>query len=226
MQLASPRAGVRACLWRKAFTAYTDKPGQKWPGFFASDKHRVITGGEFAPLTPPRLPTQPAVVPGPFHPLVEQWKTLSGPVTWSIPDSADGAVSFLAPLDIDGVTVADFALRGGAYEKRPDAAVMLQLEVGMSGMRTRIPLSRIDWRPISPIHKNPDRSILRGSHVHLFARNWLELEQRMRRNNLPVATALPGEVASYAALLDLAKGVFRIANVHIIPEPEWSPTLL
>lgn len=147
-------------------------------------------------------------------------------MTWSSPDTADGAIRFLAPLEIDGVTVADFALRGGAYEKRPDAAVMLQLEIGVPGLRTRTPLIRIDWRPISPVHKNPDRTILRGDHVHTFEGNWLEAEQRMRTGSLPVAVGLPSEVASYADLLDLAKSVFRISNIESIPEPEWSATLL
>jgi hypothetical protein len=165
-------------------------------------------------------------VPGPFHPLVEQWKRLSSPVNWSLPDASDGQIGFLASLDIEGVTVVDFALRGTAYEHRVDAAVTLQLEIGAPGIRTRTPLMRVDWRPISLQHRNPDRSILVGDHVHPFDLNWLEVEQRMRRHNLPYAASMPHPTESYLGLLDAAKAVFRISNIDIVPPPEWSPKLI
>jgi hypothetical protein len=165
-------------------------------------------------------------VPGPFHPLVEQWKLLSGPVSWSLPNSGDGQVGFLVPLEIEGVTVVDFALRGIAYEQRVDAAVTFQLEIGTPGVRTRTPLIRLDWRPISLQHRNPDRTMLVGDHVHPFDLNWLEVEQRMRRHNLPYAAPLSQAVDSYGALIDAARTVFRISNVEIIPPPEWSPKLI
>lgn len=165
-------------------------------------------------------------MPGPFHPLVEQWKLLSSPVSWSLPDPVDGQVGFLSPLEIEGVTVVDFALRGIAYEQRIDAAVTFQLEIGIPGARTRTPLIRLDWRPISLQHRNPDRTMLVGDHVHPFDLNWLEVEQRMRRHNLPYAIPLPHAVGSYGALLDAAASVFRISNVKIIPSPEWSPKLI
>ena len=165
-------------------------------------------------------------MPGPFHPLVEQWKLLSRPVSWSLPSTVDGQISFLAALDIDGVTVVDFALRGIAYEQRVDAAVTLQLEIGSPGVRTRTPLIRLDWRPISLQHRNPDRTMVVGDHVHPFDLNWLEAEQRMRRHNLPFAVPLSPVIGSYGALLDAARSVFRISNVDSIPPPEWSPKLI
>lgn len=130
------------------------------------------------------------------------------------------------PLEIEGITVVDFALRGIAYEHRMDAAVTFQLEIGTPGVRTRTPLIRLDWRPISLQHRNPDRTMLIGDHVHPFDLNWLEVEQRMRRHNLPWAAPFPHAVESYGALLDAAKAVFRISNIDIIPPPEWSPKLI
>lgn len=165
-------------------------------------------------------------MPGPFHPLIEQWKTIAGPVQWSSPsDPDDGHIGFLVPLEIEGVVIADFALRGGAYEPLQDQALMLQLEIGTPGIRSRTPLVRLDWRPRSPLHKNPDKTMLGGTHIHPFDFNWLEKEQRMRAGNLPFAEKIP-EIHTFSAVLDYAKNLFRINNIDDIPVPEWSPKLL
>ncbi|HEX7823027.1 MAG TPA: hypothetical protein VF463_20700 [Sphingobium sp.] len=164
-------------------------------------------------------------LPGPFHPLVEEWKAIAAPVQWSVPDPSDGAVNFLVPLDINGVTIEGFFLRGRAYESSPDRDVMFQLEV-TAGMRTRIPLRRINWLPRSGRHKNPDKIEITGSHEHPFESNWIESEQRMRVGNLPWAVAVPGGVDTYASLLDFTADKFRIQNITAIPQPEWSAKLL
>jgi len=164
-------------------------------------------------------------LPGPFHPLLEEWKAIAAPVEWSRPDASDGAVYFLAPLDIAGITIESFFLRGRAYESSPDRDVMLQLEIA-DGVRKRTPLRRVEWRPRSGLHKNPDKTHVVGSHEHPFEPNWLENEQRMRAGNLPWAEAVPESVSSFARLLDFTADKFRIAKITTIPEPEWSAKLL
>lgn len=165
-------------------------------------------------------------MPGPYHPLVENWKSIAAPVEWSSPpDPDDGWIGFLVPLELGGVVVAELGLRGAAYGHIADAAVMLQLEIGMAGKRSRQPLIRIDWKPKNDGHRNPDRRILLGTHAHMFSENWLEKEQRMRTGNLPWAEK-PHDINTFAELLDYAKILFRISNIDDIPEPEWSPKLI
>jgi len=164
-------------------------------------------------------------MPGPYHPLVEQWKTIAGTVEWSSPLAPeDGAIDFLVPLDIGETTVGGLALRGKAYGHLPDRAVTFQLEIGQDGMRTRVPLVRLDWRPLSPYHQNPDKTRIDGTHIHTFEANWLEGEQRMRRGNLPYAKKI-AEIHAFKDVLDYAKNLFRINGVESVPVPEWSSTL-
>lgn len=165
-------------------------------------------------------------MPGPYHPLVESWKSIAAPIEWSSPpDPDDGGIGFLVPLELRGVVVAELALRGAAYGHIADSAVTLQLEVGMLGKRTRIPLVRIDWKPKNDGHKNPDRRILTGTHAHKFHPNWLEADQRMRTGNLPWAEK-PHDINTFSDLLDYAKILFRISNIDNIPVPEWSLKLI
>ena len=162
----------------------------------------------------------------PFDTLVYGWKDIANAVEWSSPaDLEDGHIQFLVPLEIEGITIAEFSLRGGAYEQHVDKALMFQLEIGSPGVRTRTPLIRIDWQPLNPIHKNPDKVIISGSHVHPFEANWLESDQRMRTGNLPVAEKM-SEIHTFTDLLDFAKILFRINNIDDIPVPEWSPKLI
>nr|WP_299914100.1 hypothetical protein [Sphingomonas bacterium] len=142
-------------------------------------------------------------------------------------------MEFLAPLDIEGVTIAELALRGIAYDQRPNADVMLQLETGIPGNRTRIPLARIDWKPLSPFHKNGFKGpvelrglLITGTHAHPFEPNWIDDLQRMRAGNLPVAIKIVEPVQAFSEMLDYAKNLFRISDITDIAEPEWSPKLL
>ncbi|WP_264443781.1 hypothetical protein [Novosphingobium sp. JCM 18896] len=165
------------------------------------------------------------LMPGPYHPLVEEWKTIAGTVEWSSPPaSEDGAIDFNVPLDIGETTVAGLALRGKAYGHLPDMAVTFQLEVGQDGMRTRVPLIRLDWKPRSQWHQNPNKTRISGTHAHPFEANWLEGEQRMRRGNLPWAEKV-AEFHAFSEVLDYAKNLFRINDIDLIPIPEWSSTL-
>lgn len=154
-------------------------------------------------------------------------------VGWSPPDPNDGAMTFVAALDLAGVIVGNFALRGRCYVDLPDRAMMLQLETGKAGVRPRIPLVRIEWRPLGTPHKNPQvgpqehRSrIIAGSHLHPLNLNWLETEARMREHNLPIAVPLDNDPQSYPELLDTVKNLFRINGLGGLKEPEWALKLM
>ena len=165
-------------------------------------------------------------MPGPYHPLVEGWKSIASTVEWSSsPDPDDGGIGFLVPLDLGGIVIQQLALRGAAYGHIADAAVTLQLEIGLAGKRTRLPLTRIDWRPKNDGHKNPDKVLLYGTHIHRFHPNWLKKEQRMLTGNLPWAEK-PNDINTFHELLDFAKILFRINNIASVPEPGWSPKLI
>ena len=164
-------------------------------------------------------------MPGPYHPLVEEEKQIIGFAGWSDPDPSDRAISFLVPLDVGGVTVEGLYLRARTNEQSLDRDVLFQLELAPSGSRTRIPLIRAEWRPRAPQHKNPDQSIISGSHLHPFAANWLEQEQRMRAGNLPYAVEIPPDINDFPKLLDFTGKKFRISNMASVPVPPWTMTL-
>jgi hypothetical protein len=141
-------------------------------------------------------------------------------------------MAFTAPLDIDGVTIPHFWLRGRCIADQPDREVTFQIEVGSDGIRTRTPLMRVDWRPLSGGHGNGSGSfdladtIISGSHLHAFDLNWLEAEQRMRTCNLPVACEITEPLQSFSELLDFVKIQFKINGIGKIVEPEWVEQLL
>jgi hypothetical protein len=141
-------------------------------------------------------------------------------------------MEFLAPLDIDGVTIAELALRGIAWDQRPDEDVMLQLETGIPGTRTRTPLIRLDWKPLSPFHRNlkgpPSHKglVLHGTHEHPFEINWLEELQRMRLGNLPIAQRISVPLQTFSSVLSHGKNLFRISDIGSIQVPPWAPKLI
>jgi hypothetical protein len=154
-------------------------------------------------------------------------------VAWSAADPADNAMGFLAPLEVDGVTIAGLALRGVCYQHRPDEAVMLQMEAATPGLRTRVPLVRLDWRPATGGHKNPQRGLdlhakkfIAGSHLHPFELNWILATEVMRTGNLPFATAVNPDPGTFEEVLDLVGNMFRISNIRLIETPSWSRRLL
>ena len=167
-------------------------------------------------------------MPNPYVTLVESWKDLPPAIKWSEPDPLDGQMSFLEPLSIGGVTVGTFSLKGTCNVGRPDCDVMFQLETGIHGQRTRLPLARIDWRPLSGGHKQPKkkeggkREIILGSHYHCLHDNWIESEQRMREGNLPLGQALESDPSDFAELLDMVRIRFRINNITSLGTPKWT----
>jgi hypothetical protein len=146
----------------------------------------------------------------PFPSLVAATKGLATGAQWSAPDPTDNQMGFVAPLEIAGVAVAGLALRGSCYLHRPDEAVTFQLEAATPGLRTRIPLMRLDWRPATRGHKNPRRGpashtgkFIVGSHLHTFQLNWLANNEVMRTGNLPFAEPLNPDPGTFEEALDL-----------------------
>lgn len=171
---------------------------------------------------------------GPFHSLVDAEKRLLYTVTWTTPGQEDDEyIEFLAPLEIEDVTIEGLALRGGCYQHLPDSAIMFQLEMGVPRARTRIPLMRLDWRPLTIPHKNPSKGpaahrgkLFHGSHLHPFDLNWVEENKAMRAGNLRFAVEVSPEPKTYVEILDFLRKSFKINNVELITEPNWSKRLL
>jgi hypothetical protein len=164
-------------------------------------------------------------MPNPYLTLVESWKDLPPGTKWTEPDDT-GKIEIFAPLEVAGVTVGSFALRATCNTNRVDADVLFQLEIGIPGSRTRLPLARIEWRPLSPIHKNPavncqPSPLITGSHHHTHQANWLEEQGKMREGNLPFAIALDPDPATFDELLDLVRVQFRINGITRIKLPQW-----
>lgn len=172
-------------------------------------------------------PRYAEAMPGPFHPSVNSWKDLVVFPGWGKQDADDRSMTFAATIDIGGVTIPNLWFRGRCIEDQPDREVIFQLEVGKDGARTRVPLMRVDWRPLSGGHANvkgpPDliNTYIEGSHFHSFIVNWLEEEQRMRTTNLPVAVKISEPLQSFSELLDFVKIQFRINGIERVTEPEW-----
>lgn len=128
------------------------------------------------------------------------------------------------------MAVEGLQIRGWYRPSRPDAEVMLQLELHPSAAKAR-QLERIEWRPLGK-HKNkrpiPGIAALQftGSHIHEFELNYLESEQRMLANNLPNARPLSPDVSDFEKLLALAESRLNVKGLCAgIPEPDWERTL-
>lgn len=147
---------------------------------------------------------------------------------WSKP-RANGEMSFVADLEIGGVSYENLHLRGTCIEHLPEREVMFQLEVSSNSERTRVPLMRVDWNPTSGGHRNAKKGLperlrgrfIKGSHFHPFEENWLEDEGCMRAINLPVALEIHPTLQSFNDLLDFVKKSFRISDLSSIQTPEW-----
>lgn len=169
-------------------------------------------------------------MPNPYLSLVESWKDLPDGIGWSKPDQS-GKMEILAPLTLAELTVGSFTLRGTCNKFRVDRDVLFQLEVGLPRTRTRLPLTRIEWRPQSSTHKNPPSGgrpseLIFGSHHHTHSANWIEAEGRMREHNLPFADKIDPDPRSYDDFLDLVRIRFKINGLDQIGAPESEPKLV
>jgi hypothetical protein len=171
-------------------------------------------------------------MPSPIPDLALAQKSLLVGVGWSKAD-VDGVMQFSAPLAIGGLTIGGLELRGRCHVHHPDRNVMFQVEVTRPGKRTRIPLVRLEWRPLAEPHRNPpggdpelSRRLIFGSHFHPFELNWVAANDAMRSGNLPVAKPLESDPASFAALIDIAGTLLRINHLGRIQAPSWMERLL
>ena len=147
---------------------------------------------------------------------------------WSKP-RPNGEMSFVADLEIAGVSYENLHLRGTCIEHLPEMEVMFQLEASSASERSRLPLMRVDWNPTSGGHGNSKRNtpwpyagtFIEGSHLHPFDLNWLDAEQRMRESNLPVAIKIHEVIQTFSGLLDFVSATFRVRDVSSIQTPEW-----
>lgn len=121
-------------------------------------------------------------------------------------------------------------LRGVCRRWLPDRAVTFQLELFPARTRAQ-PLSRIDWKPLSP-HRNsrgPENvrgKIIAGTHHHSFELNWVAHENRMKRR-ISVAAPIVPEPKTYEELLAVVDREFRIQALSgVLPKPEWELRLL
>jgi hypothetical protein len=160
-------------------------------------------------------------------------KTLSGTGHWAErdPRRIANSLTFVAPLEIDGVTVAGLRLRGTALKNLPDEAVCFQLEYHQPRQHGSA-LARVEWRPLRG-HNNkglgpPEFRFIeiRSSHHHPFELNWRNAAKQLRRGNLPIAVPIGQSLQSFVELLAFVGKEFRIKGIEDVPLPEWTPNLL
>ena len=120
--------------------------------------------------------------------IVAAEKTLATTGRWAVRDPRGNSnwLTFVAPLEIDGVTIAGLRLRGTAIISLPDEAVCFQLEYHRPRQHGSA-LARIEWRPLKG-HNNKGlgpkeyRFIeTKGCHYHPFDLNWNEASKQLRR---------------------------------------------
>jgi hypothetical protein len=149
---------------------------------------------------------------------------------WSKPESPDGYTHFLAPISINGITVADLSLSGGTYAQPPEKHVTFELLLSRPGRRQPTKLMRIDWRSLKGGHTNQRRwqcppecagKRVGETHFHAFDLNWLADQQRMRGPKLPCARDVEEELQSFESLRAYVGKHFRINNIELVTRPPW-----
>lgn len=167
-------------------------------------------------------------MPSPYDDFIYSEKRMIRYPGWSKPKS-NGQMSFVADLEIGGVSYENLHLRATCIEHLPGREVMFQLEISSVDERKRLPLMRVDWNPTSGGHghsrkglPDPHRgTFIAGSHLHPFEENWLEDEQRLREGNLPIAVRISESLQDFTSLLDFVGKTFRISDIRSIQAPEW-----
>ena len=148
-------------------------------------------------------------------------------------ESHNGRLNMVVTLEnMLGVTVEGMLLRGRAIKDRPDEEVMLQLECPHDYSREHNAIERIDWNPLHN-HNNGGNGpedlrflLQKYTHRHSFDLNWLEEEQRMRYNNLPIAEPVAQPLKEFEDLIEFCGKCFGIENLGDLPPPPWVRTLL
>ncbi|MDR3413896.1 MAG: hypothetical protein P4L87_23530 [Formivibrio sp.] len=159
--------------------------------------------------------------------LIAQEKNLGFPVKWA----KDGdCLVFLAPLEIDGITIQGLQLRGKTKAFYANRNITIQLQYqGILGKAE--PIARICWKPFHT-HNNKGKGPhglrfveQKGSHHHSFGDNWNTTTNQMFKPNLPIAVPLSPEPQGFFELLALVRKEFRIMDADAIEIPQWSEKL-
>jgi hypothetical protein len=160
--------------------------------------------------------------------LVDAMKDIPMVRSWGEPNR--NYLSWVSPLDIDGVTVGGLQVRVEAHEHNPDEFVRAQLEYHPPKGKCE-PLARVEWRPLSK-HNNKGRGPeeyqfkpFRQTHVHRFDMNWDAELQRLLSPNLPIAVPIQ-DIDSFDKFLDICNIELKIRNMSIVPVPPWQPRIL
>jgi hypothetical protein len=139
-------------------------------------------------------------------------------------------LSWVSPLDVDGVTTAGLRVRIRAHELRPNEAVCVQLEYFSPGGKSE-GLARVEWKPLRP-HNNKGKGPpefqfkpFRKTHAHRFDMNWNDNAGRLFTGNLPVAIPIQ-DVDSFEKFLDICAIELKILNLSIVPMPPWHQRML
>ena len=142
-------------------------------------------------------------------------------------------MGLVLPLDVEGVTLAGLWLRASALVGFPDEAVLFQLEYGRPGMRSRTPLMRLEWRPLSRPHRNPLGGpaahaglLIPGTHLHPSELNWVPANQAMRSGNLPFALAVEPDFNRFEECVDWVGRRFNTLDLTRLARPGWQARLL
>lgn len=145
-------------------------------------------------------------------------------------DEEGNSLSWISPLDMDGVTVEGLQIRMTAHLLLPDEAVVAQPEFRPPAVRSQ-QLIRVEWKPLRP-HNNKNRGPsewrlkqFRCTHEHRFEDNWHEPDNRMLAGNLPIAVPIQ-DVDSYKKFLDICCKSLNVENMSLVPLPPWRPRML
>jgi hypothetical protein len=146
---------------------------------------------------------------------------------WTEPEAETGAMWFVAPLAIGGVTQEAFTLHGLALKYAPDRNVCFELRA-LGPRNRKVPLARYEWRSLRGGHTNSRRagSPVSGervtpTHYHSFNLNFLPEHRRMRSGNLPQAESVEADPQSFESLRVEVGNLFRINNMSIVFTPPW-----
>lgn len=164
-----------------------------------------------------------------FPKLTEPYKSISVFPGWSAPEEGTGYIYFDAPLEIDGVTEANFQLHGGCLIRMPARHISFEIRIGRTPGRKHRPLARLDWRSLTGGHSNKRRPLPDGvsgkrtmpTHLHGFDINWDAERGRMIGPDLPFANDLDRELNNFLEVRQHAGMLFKINNMEIVTEPEW-----
>ena len=163
----------------------------------------------------------------PFLALSE--KRIPGSPKWGPPEE-NGYMRLTSALTIDGVVQEGLTLEMGCFKIHPEKNVILELVYRPPLKSVRVPLIRVDWRPLSGGHTNKRRfksddpyvpGRTERDHIHPFEMNFVHSDSRMRNANLPVATNFAIQINTFEELLNESKKMMKISNINVAPKPEW-----